>query len=258
MQKPLQRTHKGTLHDSYFQSLTAELHSLKNRVRSFIVDDPHWPTDGEWKESVLRTFLRRNLPTTIAVGRGFIVGTDRHSSQIDLLLYDCTKPVLFRDGDTVMITGEAVAGVIEVKTTLTADSAKKALTKLANIGEMIRPYSAPVGLFAYDLKCSGDQVLKTLKVSAEQSYRKACTFVSAGPDIFVEMVHSRNGYISDSWKCYSVPMQAPGFFIHKFVRSMLPRPLDDDEPKLWFPEKSLDTSLLKEVPIRDDMPKPGA
>ena len=52
----------------YFISLSNELSSLKNRVRNFIQGE-HWLTDGEWKESVLRSFLRRNLPKSVEIGR---------------------------------------------------------------------------------------------------------------------------------------------------------------------------------------------
>ena len=45
----------------YFQSLTDECETLKDRVRHF-VDDAHLPTDGEWKESVLRSMIKRSAP----------------------------------------------------------------------------------------------------------------------------------------------------------------------------------------------------
>lgn len=89
----------------YFKSLTEELQSLKNRVRNFI-DTNHWLTDGEWKESVIRYFLKRNLPGTVKVGRGFIIDCAKTSHQIDILIYDDSKPVLFRDGDLVFVTPE--------------------------------------------------------------------------------------------------------------------------------------------------------
>jgi len=85
------------LDTSYFKSLTLELASLKNRVRNFI-NDRHWQTDGEWKESVLRSFLRRNLPSSVEIGRGFVISKDKTSQQIDILIYDADKPTLFRDG----------------------------------------------------------------------------------------------------------------------------------------------------------------
>jgi len=55
------------LTSNYFESLATELDALKNRVRNFI-QDRHWQTDGEWKESVLRAFLRRNLPKSVQIG----------------------------------------------------------------------------------------------------------------------------------------------------------------------------------------------
>jgi hypothetical protein len=97
--------------NQYFLSLTQELRGLQNRVRNFI-DDAHWQTDGEWKESVLRYFLRRNLPRNVEIGRGFVVSPKGCSSQIDVLIYDSTKPILFRDGDLVFITPDAVCGAV--------------------------------------------------------------------------------------------------------------------------------------------------
>jgi len=71
---------------AYYKSLTEELESLKDRVRNFIAD-VHWLTDGEWKESVLRTMLARRLPDTVKVGRGFIISEGLTSTQCDVLLY---------------------------------------------------------------------------------------------------------------------------------------------------------------------------
>jgi hypothetical protein len=39
---------------AHFESLNRELEALRDRVRNFSVAKPHWQTDGEWKESVLR------------------------------------------------------------------------------------------------------------------------------------------------------------------------------------------------------------
>jgi hypothetical protein len=47
---------------AHFASLTQELEALRDRVRNLSVEDPHWPTDGEWKESVLRAVLKSYLP----------------------------------------------------------------------------------------------------------------------------------------------------------------------------------------------------
>src|SRR5437867_11508345 len=103
---------------AYFQSLTAEVDALKDRVR-YLIEDRHWQTDGEWKESVIRQVLRRHLPQSVSVSRGFVVTANATSRQIDVLIVDSSKPVLFRDGDLVFVTPDAVLGVLEVKSRAT-------------------------------------------------------------------------------------------------------------------------------------------
>src|SRR5688572_15721438 len=81
----------------YYKSLSLELDALKDRVR-YLIAGSHWPTDGEWKESVLRSVLRRHLPPTVGVGRGFIIGPQTNSAQTDVLLYDTSRPLLHQEG----------------------------------------------------------------------------------------------------------------------------------------------------------------
>src|SRR5260370_33239554 len=95
--------------ERYFKSLGREVEALKTRVRD-LKDSTHWLTDGEWKESVLRTILRRNLPETIAVGRGFVISEHHSSHQLDVLIYERSAPALFKDGELVFVTPDAVLG----------------------------------------------------------------------------------------------------------------------------------------------------
>jgi hypothetical protein len=55
----------------YHSSIAEELQATKNRVRSLIGSD-HWLTDGEHKESILRSVLRTRLPQSVSIGRGFV------------------------------------------------------------------------------------------------------------------------------------------------------------------------------------------
>lgn len=75
--------------NEYFRSLSGECHALKDRVRHFI-NDAHWLTDGEGKESILRNLIGRNLPDTVRIGRGFVVSHEQVSTQIDVLFYDAS------------------------------------------------------------------------------------------------------------------------------------------------------------------------
>src|SRR5207302_9189399 len=101
--------------NAYFRSLTAEITALKDRIRNFI-GEAHWLSDGLWKESVIRAILRRYWPGAAGVGTGFVITDMGPTSQIDILIYDLTIPVLFRDGDFVIVTADATLGLIEVKT----------------------------------------------------------------------------------------------------------------------------------------------
>ena len=120
----------------YHKSLTNELHALKDRVRNLA---EHWPTDGEYKEAALRTVLRRHLPESLIVGRGFVVTENSGSTQIDLLIVDGNKPTLFRDGDLMFVTPDCVRAVIEVKTTLPSSAdVEDCAIKLAEVGNLCR------------------------------------------------------------------------------------------------------------------------
>ena len=119
-------------YEKYHLSVTEELYSLKDRIRNLVT---HWATDGESKEVALRSVLRRHLPESVIVGRGFVVGPDSSSTQIDILIVDASKPTLFKDGDLLIVTPDAVVGVIEVKTKLRSEAEfKEAITKLTTIG----------------------------------------------------------------------------------------------------------------------------
>lgn len=70
----------------HYRSVSAELLSLKNRVRNYI-EDSHWQTDGEWKESVLRSVLSRHIPETAKIGRGFVISQSYYYSDISILRF---------------------------------------------------------------------------------------------------------------------------------------------------------------------------
>lgn len=226
---------------SYFRSLSTELQALKDRVRNFI-DGSHWLTDGEWKESVIRYFLKRNLPGTINVGRGFIIEGTNKSRQIDVLIYDDSKPVLFRDGDLVFVTPDVVNGIIEVKSRINPHTYEEALIKLSTNAELMR-VRGPIGkfaaLFSFEIENSNSQVYLDILAKIVNSPRKIIDFAALGQSKFIKYWElnpkdSRKPYYH--WHSYQLVDMAPGYFIHNVVDSLSPESVFQNS-EVWFPSE---------------------
>lgn len=228
--------------ERYFASLSTELDSLKNRVR-YLIEDRHWQTDGEWKESVLRTFLQRSAPTTVSIGRGFIVEREQCSTQIDVLIYDNSHPVLYRDGDLVFISPSACRGIIEVKTSLTNGQFRGVADTLAANAALARgrgfkQRTVFVGLFIYE-EASRINVLDQLAEAADGNYKRIIDHVSIGESRFVKFwtrnpADNRPPY--QSWHDYELRQMAQGYFIHNFLVEIAPEG-DARRDSSWFPEQ---------------------
>lgn len=109
--------------NDFQKSITKELTLTKDRVE-FLIGNANWGEVGRFKEAILRKTISQFLPSNLKIGTGFIVGNpDRQfgqcgqiSSQLDIIIYADKSPVIFREGDFVILTESAVRAVIEVKT----------------------------------------------------------------------------------------------------------------------------------------------
>lgn len=241
----------------YFKSISAECKALENRVRHFI-DDSHWLTDGEWKESVLRTMISRSCPQNISVGRGFILTETGCSTQVDVLLYDNTQPVLYRDGDLVFITPSACKAIIEVKSTYRADIYRGAAESVSNIASLVRA-SEPnidifVGIFFYEMAENDSRLaLSILKECTDESVSKTIDHVCLGKDKFVKFWKNNpedetSQY--NTWHQYTLRDMSAGYFIHNLMSVISGHQLVRNE-NIWFPtegkEASRDRTLTREA-----------
>jgi len=229
--------------ESYFKSLSLEFTALKDRVRNFI-DDAHWPTDGGWKETVLRTILSRSLPQDILIGQGFIVTPEWKSTQIDILLYSASAPVLFRDGNLVIVQPSAVRGVIEVKTRLTVQGLRDAVNKIKLIGEKLPPENeAFLAIFSYDSSIRENQNHDCLKILQDEtgSFKQIVNFICLGESRFIRYWDEEPGFplrgAYEKWHSYHLLKMAYGYFIHNVLLSLSPKYIDNNQA-LWFPETS--------------------
>jgi len=241
---------------AHFRSITQELEALRDRVRNFSVATPHWPTDGEWKESVLRAVLKGYLPSHIEPLRGFVVTPNRGSGQIDLLLYDNRKPVLFRNGDLVFVTPDAVLGIVEVKSKIhNRTGLREALGSLADDAELIRTTRRGggdvfVGLFSYQTNLGAshsEEVLKDLQQTANGRRERIISYACLGCSHFsMFWEQPPNGHTTtdyNTWHSYSLPDLAAGYFINNLVATVSADSVENNL-NVWFPAISKELHKL--------------
>ncbi len=236
----------------HFQSLTKELECLKDRVRHFI-DQRHPPSDGEWKESVLRSMLAERLPGTVKVGRGFILRRGEPSTQCDVLLYRSNHPIPFRDGDFVFVPADAVLGAIEVKTKMNRDGFRQALNKLANMGEIFseRDPLPILGLFSYE-KDGDPRAWFSEEVPPTCNRRgRIVDLACIGCDDFLKWWEyspdSTNPVgttdplpLYEKWHSYHLRRMAAGYFLANVI-DLVTGGLVSNNDSIWFPGEGKET-----------------
>ena len=114
------------------------------------------------------------------------------STQIDVLIVDANKPSLFKDGDLLIVTPDAVLGVIEVKTELRTKAEMLAtLTKLSRIEEACRDVTGKdrvwTGLFVFE---GNSDAQKRLLQATGESYNQTRRVINC--------IASARGFLSDT------------------------------------------------------------
>ena len=115
----------------YYESINNEFMALKDRV-TYLIGYTHHSTTGGYQEALLKDFISRYLPENIGISRGFVAFNQRqenyrersnelefNSNEVDILLYDKTRPTLYKSDDLVIVDVHSVKGIIEVKGNLT-------------------------------------------------------------------------------------------------------------------------------------------
>ena len=214
---------------AYHRSISQELSSLQNRIRNLVT---HWPTDGELKEAILRNVIRRHLPESLLIGRGFIVSDTESSTQLDLLLIDSNKPTLFKDDSLFVVTPDAVRAIIEVKTRLpSAGKFNECAGKLAAAGKLCHDVVGKtpwLGIFCYE---QGVASYETPLDAVEHGYKESNTKINCiaeGASKFVRFWakterESGDGDAmknSEGWRAYNLGQLAPSYFIGNLIDSL--------------------------------------
>lgn len=245
--------------EGHFHSLAAEFQALQGRVRN-IIHDAHWQTDGEWRESILRTVLRRHLPESVAVGRGFITSGAELSTQIDVLVYDRSAPVLYRDNDLVIVTPDAVRAIIEVRSTARRRELVDTARTLVRNGTLAafhdaEPYRATplLGLFAYECERPAhghpSWVLRELHESASMS-GGTIDQMCLGADYFVHYWRNEPkvwaSFNYNHWHLYHLQGMAAGYFVNNVVQHIAGESVFRHWDA-WFPDQGKEVHMEERV-----------
>lgn len=124
----------------YHKTTSKELLALTNKVRNLV---PHWGEDGRYKEVVLKNIIKRFLPEKYSVATGFVIkqtenrGEHLSSRQIDLIIYDNASPILFKEGDFVIMTPDSVRAIIEVKANIQNQGLTEIIRRANENGQFI-------------------------------------------------------------------------------------------------------------------------
>lgn len=202
----------------YQKSISDELIATKDRVRNFI-DAAHWAEDGRYKEIILKDILATKLPAFASIGTGFVMG-DHLSSQIDIIIYRSDIPVLFQKADFVIVSKEAVLGIIEVKTKIDDSIIDNTFKKAHDNGQIIGRHIFN-GIFSYDAGYSMN-VLHTPINRVCKQYPGYVNNVSFGKDYFMKYWQdgSPRGERGDKYSIYKIENLSFGYFISNLIEDI--------------------------------------
>lgn len=237
---------------AFHESIAGEFEITKDRVRD-LIGSTHWQSDGQHKEAIVRRMLRSHIADSYRVGTGFVAypefdnpeqNDDRDTSrQIDVLITKSSRPTLFRDGEFVIVTPDAVCAVIEVKTSRDATQIAEDLVKLVEEKDRLHRSSntqCKVGLFVFDDSPATDEsVLSALCHAANGSISKTVGWIALGQDRFFRFWSNAHQEVrgqiqGPAWHSYKIERLAPAYFLSNTVVE-LDGTLTYDIQKMWFP-----------------------
>lgn len=240
---------------NYHKSISHELDVLQDRIRN-LIGESHWLTDGKHKENILADIFSRHIGEDIGVKSGFVCYESGNSKEIDIILTDTKRPVLYKHGDTVIATPSSVKGIIEVKTMFTdSTKLKKSLRNIcSNIKKTreVKP-DALCGLFIYEsTPFILRHIMNAIQEVVEEDIEKVINFISIGKHHFIrfwKMNPLNSSEEVNRWHLYKIDELSRSYFISNFVYEIC-QPHDSRVESLWFPlvegsgkEDSIDTSI---------------
>ena len=242
----------------FHKTITDEILAIKDRVRKLI---NHWGEDGRYKEAVLKSIILKFLPEKYRIASGFVIkqtanrGTHEPSKQIDLIIYDTAFPVLFKENDFVILTADAVVGIIEVKANVVNQNLTEVIKKCNNIGKFIfdgrfnKEKKFFNGIFSYDSIINNEDLLvEKIKngyeefLQYEDYYRYCVNHITPNKDYFYKFWEQELTLELEPNYIYKIENLAFSFFISNLIDWLSENSVIENS-NIWFPTDK--TNLTK-------------
>lgn len=257
----------------YYKSINAEFEALQNRI-TYLIGNTHHATTGGYQESLLRSFLSKYLPDHIGVARGFVVFEQRHtlphgnrwndlnynSNEIDILLYDKNRPVLYKDSsELVIVDVTSVKGVIEVKKNLTYhildDTVKKLSANVKKINDLRNSDDKIfAGIFSYTAsRYVIDNIFDKLNLYSNTNPNSVINHICLGNKHFIKFWKTdpaiNNNLPYNLWHKYLFQDNlAMGYFIYNLITHFN----NDLSTNIWFPHHSKELHIVETKSLIND------
>ena len=243
---------------AYFESLNDEICSLKNRVRG-IIEHNHWLSDGQWRESVIKSILRRQLPGSALIGSGFLLFPDKTiSTQQDIIIYSSDAPVLFRDGETIIIESAFVCGLIEVKSKLRAFDLEITIKKLSTTINNGHNYRLASGIFCYESDINLQKTRESIQDGSGKANEYQIDWICLGEKNLVhwfDLTPEAPKFEYNQFHHYKFSRSlAFGYFLHNFIEHCTNVLISNHVPisrDWWYPATSKENELIQIFPPKE-------
>jgi len=206
----------------YQKSIAREFNATKDRIR-YLIGSTHWGEDGRYKEVILMNFLKRLLPNNIEVGTGFIKEGNNISTQIDIIIYNPSLPLYFKENDFVIVHPKSVLGIIEVKSNPDRNKIADAIYKANQAGEVIQGNLIFNGLFIFgEASKNQKHSSKLLKNPRNGEFKKSLLDALTKKNGINHIVSNDGAFLKkwnneDKFSCYAIKELATSYFFSNLL-----------------------------------------
>jgi hypothetical protein len=232
---------------AFHKSLGGELLAVKDRVRN-IIENNQPAEEGRYKEAVLKNIISRFLPKGMSIGTGFAINSKKEiTKQIDIIIYDDASPVLFKEGDFVIVLAHTVRAIIEVKSKINNTTELNKYIEIADSNaEKIESTTTGLrkffnGIFAYECDLTLDTIERALNTNFFQQNHplfKKVNNISLGNYVFLHLWKDDLFNFStgkDHLDCYDLEEMSFSYFIANLMETIDSNPIESEHKSIFYP-----------------------